>query len=32
MTDEGLEATFATMVAGPFVLIDGLLPLLEAEG
>jgi dehydrogenase/reductase SDR family protein 12 len=31
-TDEGLEATFATMVAGPFVLIDGLLPLLEASG
>jgi NAD(P)-dependent dehydrogenase (short-subunit alcohol dehydrogenase family) len=32
MTDDGLEATFATMVAGPFVLIDGLLPLLEASG
>jgi NAD(P)-dependent dehydrogenase (short-subunit alcohol dehydrogenase family) len=27
-----MEATFATMVAGPFVLIDGLLPLLEASG
>ena len=32
VTDDGLEATFATMVAGPFVLIDGLLPLLEASG
>ena len=31
-TDDGLEATFATMVAGPFVLIDGLLPRLEASG
>jgi NAD(P)-dependent dehydrogenase (short-subunit alcohol dehydrogenase family) len=31
-TAEGLEATFATMVVGPFVLIDGLLPLLEASG
>lgn len=31
-TADGLEATFATMVAGPFVLIDGLLPLLEASG
>jgi dehydrogenase/reductase SDR family protein 12 len=31
-TNDGLEATFATMVAGPFVLIDGLLPLLEASG
>ncbi|MGD8485248.1 MAG: SDR family NAD(P)-dependent oxidoreductase [Chloroflexota bacterium] len=31
-TEDGLEATFATMVAGPFVLIDGLLPLLEASG
>ncbi len=31
-TDEGLEATFATMVVGPFVLIAGLLPLLEASG
>jgi NAD(P)-dependent dehydrogenase (short-subunit alcohol dehydrogenase family) len=32
VTDDGLEATFATMVAGPFVLIHGLLPLLEASG
>lgn len=32
VTDDGLEATFATMVAGPFVLIDGLLPSLEASG
>jgi dehydrogenase/reductase SDR family protein 12 len=32
VTAEGMEATFATMVAGPFVLIDGLLPLLEASG
>jgi dehydrogenase/reductase SDR family protein 12 len=32
VTDDGLEATFATMVAGPFVLIRGLLPLLEAGG
>jgi NAD(P)-dependent dehydrogenase (short-subunit alcohol dehydrogenase family) len=32
VTDEGLEATFATMVAGPFALIRGLLPLLEASG
>ncbi len=32
VTDDGLEATFATMVAGPFVLVDGLLPLLEASG
>ena len=31
-TAEGMEMTFATMVAGPFVLIDGLLPLLEASG
>lgn len=31
ITDDGLEATFATMVAGPFVLTDGLLPLLEAS-
>lgn len=31
-TEDGLEAAFATMVAGPFVLIDGLLPLLEASG
>ncbi|MEX1336526.1 MAG: SDR family NAD(P)-dependent oxidoreductase [Candidatus Limnocylindrales bacterium] len=32
VTDDGLEATFATMVAGPFVLTRGLLPLLEASG
>ena len=32
VTDDGMEATFATMVAGPFVFIDGLLPLLEASG
>jgi NAD(P)-dependent dehydrogenase (short-subunit alcohol dehydrogenase family) len=32
VTDDGLEATFAAMVAGPFVLIDGLLPLLAASG
>jgi NAD(P)-dependent dehydrogenase (short-subunit alcohol dehydrogenase family) len=32
VTDDGLEATFATMVAGPFVLIDGLLPLVDASG
>jgi NAD(P)-dependent dehydrogenase (short-subunit alcohol dehydrogenase family) len=31
-TDEGMEATFATMVVGPFVLIAGLRPLLEASG
>lgn len=31
-TEEGLEATFATMVVGPFVLIDGLLSLLERSG
>lgn len=30
-TEDGLEATFATMVVGPFVLIDGLLPMLEAN-
>ena len=27
---QGVEMTFATMVLGPFVLVDGLLPLLEA--
>jgi len=32
VTDDGLEMTFATMVVGPFVLITGLLPLLEASG
>lgn len=31
-TDDGLEATFATMVVGPFSLISGLLPLLRAGG
>ncbi len=29
VTTDGLEATFATMVVGPFALIAGLLPLLE---
>jgi len=32
VTPDGLEATFATMVVGPFTLIAGLLPLLEASG
>ncbi len=32
VTDDGLEMTFATMVAGPFVLTSGLLPLLDASG
>jgi len=32
ITDDGLEATFATMVVGPYVLIDGLLPQLEQSG
>mgnify|MGYP001817543812 FL=1 len=31
-TADGLEQTFATMVAGPFALIAGLLPMLEASG
>ncbi len=31
-TADGLELTFATMVVGPFVLIDDLLPMLEASG
>lgn len=31
-TEAGIEATFATMVVGPFMLIAGLLPLLEASG
>jgi dehydrogenase/reductase SDR family member 12 len=31
-TDAGIEMTFATMVVGPFVLISGLLPVLEASG
>jgi NAD(P)-dependent dehydrogenase (short-subunit alcohol dehydrogenase family) len=32
ITDEGLEATLATMVVGPFVLLSELLPLLESSG
>ncbi len=32
VTEEGLETTFATMVVGPFALIEGLLPLLEESG
>jgi dehydrogenase/reductase SDR family protein 12 len=32
VTDDGLEATFATMVVGPHALIEGLLPLLEQRG
>ena len=32
VTADGLEATFATMVVGPFVLISGLLPMLERSG
>lgn len=32
VTEDGLEATFATMVAGPFTLIHGLLPMLEQSG
>jgi len=31
-TADGIEATLATMVVGPFVLIDGLRPLLERTG
>lgn len=31
-TDAGIEATLATMVVGPFALVSGLLPLLEASG
>ncbi len=31
-TADGIEATFATMVVGPFVLIDGLRRLLERTG
>jgi NAD(P)-dependent dehydrogenase (short-subunit alcohol dehydrogenase family) len=31
LSADGIEATFATMVVGPFVLIGGLLPLLEAS-
>jgi dehydrogenase/reductase SDR family protein 12 len=29
---DGIELTFATMVVGPFALVDGLLPLLERTG
>ena len=29
---EGIEATFATLVLGPFVLVSGLLPLLRRNG
>jgi NAD(P)-dependent dehydrogenase (short-subunit alcohol dehydrogenase family) len=29
---EGIEATFATMVVGPFALIEGMLPLLSRSG
>jgi dehydrogenase/reductase SDR family protein 12 len=29
---DGIEATLATLVVGPFVLLSGLLPLLEATG
>jgi dehydrogenase/reductase SDR family member 12 len=32
VTAEGIEATLATMVVGPFALVGGLLPLLEATG
>jgi NAD(P)-dependent dehydrogenase (short-subunit alcohol dehydrogenase family) len=31
LTAEAVEMTFATMVVGPFVLLSGLLPLLEAS-
>ncbi len=31
-TADGIEATFATMVVGPYVLIDGLRPLIELSG
>ena len=31
LSADGIETTFATMVVGPFVLIGGLLPLLEAS-
>ncbi len=31
VTEDGMEATFATMVAGPFALIAGLRPLMEAS-
>ncbi len=29
---DGMEATFATMVAGPFVLVSGVMPLLRRSG
>jgi dehydrogenase/reductase SDR family member 12 len=32
VTAEGIETTLATMVVGPFALVGGLLPLLEATG
>ncbi|MEO6207076.1 MAG: SDR family NAD(P)-dependent oxidoreductase [Candidatus Limnocylindrales bacterium] len=32
MSPDGIEATFATCVVGPFALIDGLLPLMERSG
>ena len=32
ITADGLESTLATMVAGPFTLISGLLPMLESSG
>jgi NAD(P)-dependent dehydrogenase (short-subunit alcohol dehydrogenase family) len=31
LSEDGIEATFATMVVAPFALIGGLLPLLEAS-
>ncbi|CAN5643038.1 hypothetical protein BH24CHL9_BH24CHL9_05190 [soil metagenome] len=32
LSPDGIEATFATMVMGPFVLVSGLLPLLRRTG
>jgi dehydrogenase/reductase SDR family member 12 len=32
MSPDGIEATFATMVVGPFVMVSGLLPLLQRTG
>jgi dehydrogenase/reductase SDR family member 12 len=32
VTEDGIEATLATMVANPFVLVSGLLPLLRRDG
>jgi dehydrogenase/reductase SDR family member 12 len=32
LSPDGIEATFATLVVGPFALIGGLLPLLERTG